>query len=151
MTVATGKVQVQTAGRMPAEAQTDKQDDLQPKTLLQTTTLTSGQQALYNVATSQIEKRAVDLENYLGWKEGVIRFEEASLADAIKILERWYDVTITLDDAAMAHCTISGVYKDGTLVDILESFKFIGKIDYVINDKNNFLLTKTNEWAPCRP
>jgi ferric-dicitrate binding protein FerR (iron transport regulator) len=51
----------------------------------------------------------VDVEKVMAWKNGVFNFENASLADVMKEIERWYDIDV--------------VYKNG-----IPDIKFWGKI-----------------------
>jgi ferric-dicitrate binding protein FerR (iron transport regulator) len=51
----------------------------------------------------------VDIEKVMAWKNGVFNFENASLADVMKEIERWYDIDV--------------VYKNG-----IPDIKFWGKI-----------------------
>lgn len=78
------------------------------------TTLTEGMVLVYNTATSSgaarllpgqqaiashadantITVESADLTKILAWKNGLFNFENVSLADAMKQLERWYDIDV---------------------------------------------------------
>ncbi len=57
-----------------------------------------GQQAVFNKSNNQIINRKVDVDLYVSWKDNMLRFQNASFADVVKKMERWYDVKIILDE-----------------------------------------------------
>lgn len=105
ITVATGKVRV-----------VSNHDD-------QEVILTSSQQATFNPITQTISKREVNLEKYLDWKEGVLRFEGVTLAEASKKLEQWYNVTVKVLNNDIANCKFSGKFNNEKLSTVLENLK----------------------------
>ena len=129
ITVATGKVSVETQKlynqRLTAERQI----------------LTPSHQAVYNRSTNSIETRKVVLENSIAWKKGVIRFDDISLRDAIKILERWFNVTIELEKPHLGNCYINSTYREENLVNILNSMKFINGIEYEFIGKDKIMIS----------
>jgi transmembrane sensor len=54
-------------------------------------------------------ERGVDLDESLGWMRGRLRYSMATAADVARDLDRWYGVTIVLDDLELAaiHVTTS--------------------------------------------
>ncbi|MFR4037707.1 MAG: FecR family protein [Butyricimonas faecalis] len=54
--------------------------------------LTPGEQAVVDISGS-LKKRSVDVEEFIGWKDGVFIFKDKPLAEIMKILERWYGYT----------------------------------------------------------
>ena len=111
--------------------------------------LAPGQQASYSTTTKTLAKKQVNPEKYIAWKEGTIRFDTTYLPEAIQTLERWYDVRIELEMDALQNCTVIGIYKDETLVNILESFRFINGIDYTMQGNNTIRLSGAENWTPC--
>src|SRR5690606_37396078 len=56
--------------------------------------ISPGQQSNINPATGKIiVKKNVDIEEALAWKNGKFIFQNASLNEIIRQLEKWYDVT----------------------------------------------------------
>lgn len=71
----------------------------------------------------------VDVYNEISWKEGVFSFENKSLKEMMKVLARWYDVDILLNNKDIENEEFIGVLrKNQKLHDILLSVKKIGII-----------------------
>lgn len=140
VTVATGKVRVEEA--IQPDHNLSKKKDAEGKTVF----LTPSQQAVYHKETNSLEMREVDINRFLAWKEDIIRFDDIPIKEAVKILERWFNVTIKLENEAIGDCYISNTFRNENLVNILESVKFIkGNIDYSFQSPNEILITGTCE------
>lgn len=83
--------------------------------------LTPKQQATYNPTSQTISTREVNLEKYLDWKDGILRFEDVTITEASKKLEQWYNVSITVLNKDIANCRFSGKFNNETLDTVLES------------------------------
>lgn len=59
--------------------------------------LTPGEQAVVDIFGS-LKKRNVDVEEFVGWKDGVFIFKDKPLAEIMEILERWYGVHVIFQD-----------------------------------------------------
>ena len=100
--------------------------------------LAPSDQLTYNPGTDELNKQQVDVARWVAWKEGTLVFDRMTLAEALPQLERWYGVTITLENQAAGQCLISrGKYKQQSLRQVLESFRFMlnENINFEINDK----------------
>ena len=58
----------------------------------ETVTLSPGEQAV--VFANSSTKRKVDLEEYVGWVDGMYIFNDRPLGDIMKTFERWYDIQV---------------------------------------------------------
>lgn len=63
--------------------------------------------------------RDVDLDRYLAWMEGRIVFEAVPLPDALRQLERWFDVEIQLADPELARLKLNGSYRDASITEVI--------------------------------
>ena len=77
-------------------------------------------------------KKEVNVQQFVAWRDKVLYFEEASLAEVATVLERWFDVSITIENEQLQGCTISGKYIDESLLNILESLEHILDIEYQV-------------------
>ena len=102
--------------------------------------LTKAEQAVFNIATNNLTKKTVNINHHLGWKDGVIEFEQTTLAEAILTLERWYNVDLVLDDPALGRCQFSARYKDESLDNVLKSFQYILDLNFRFEDGQRILL-----------
>ncbi len=87
------------------------------------------QQAYFD---GQLTKKTVYSEQYVAWRERVIRFDELTLEEATAQLERWFNVTIDIEGEAIKKCRISGQYIDESLINVMKSFEHILGIEYQI-------------------
>lgn len=113
--VATGSVQVSANG---------KTEFLLP---YQKVTWTKTSDAFSHEKTSLVRE--------LAWNQNTILFENDSLQDAVRVLERWYGVTITFENKKLSTCLISGRFNDEPLSRVLEAIEYSLGVTCVIKDK----------------
>lgn len=92
--------------------------------------LTANQQVRYIKDADGLVKEEVTNEAGWSWKDGIIYLDNTTIQETARILERWYDVHIEIENPAIASCLISGKYKTKQIYEILESLKFIYGIQY---------------------
>lgn len=92
------------------------------------------------VQVSQVDSAKLGL--YDGWKEDLLIFDDSSLGEMAKILERRYNVKITLDDSELRDIRYSGSFKSVASIDkVLQIIKQNTPISYTI-DGQNITITK---------
>jgi len=135
VTVATGKVKVERYyNNRRASTNGEKPDSSK-------LILTPNQQVNYDLSSGTLEKREVDIKQYLSWKDGILSFDEMELQEACKILERWYGVSISFSNEAISHCKIQrSTYKNENLLNILQSFQFFLGIEFEVVEGNQITL-----------
>ena len=69
--------------------------------------LTPGEQAVVDIFGS-LKKRNVDVEEFVGWKDGVFIFKDKPLAEIMEILERWYGVHVIFQDNSLKESEYTG-------------------------------------------
>ncbi|WP_276167341.1 FecR family protein [Zobellia alginiliquefaciens] len=121
VTVVTGKVQVNSK---------DVKVFLEP-----------GQQGVYNKKLDDILKKQVDTTSSLGWKDGILRFENATLGEVARKLSRWYGVKVEFDTQAIKECQFSGIFNKENLQTVLEGVIFVEEgLTYKRNGANTIVL-----------
>lgn len=90
-------------------------------------------------------KRKINSEDFIAWRTGEIRFQQADLAQVIRVLNRRFDVNIIPKPPIYKDCTITGIYPGHHLEDILQSLKFIYGITYQFEQNHGIRLTM----PPC--
>ena len=123
VTVATGKVSVQNADTTLSQL------------------LLPADQAVYDIASSTLQKRKADLDKCLAWRDGVIRFEDITMKQAADILEKWFDVDIIFTSTKTAQCNVNSIYENESLENILESLSFINGLQYEFTDAKTIEIT----------
>ena len=97
-------------------------------------TLKPGQQA--NIISQNINVAYVETDLYTSWKEGKLIFRKEYLPDAVKRVERWYNVIIELDDdKRLKDIWFSGTLEMESFSEVLELLKVTSPIDYTYNEK----------------
>ena len=119
VSLATGKVKVKVKG----------------KSSEQETLLAPGQQLAYNKVRETQEKKKFDELLDLGWKDGIIVFEDADLNEFITTLERWYGVTFEVTGKQTNRWHIEGKFDNETLKEIMEGLSFTYNIQYEMEGK----------------
>lgn len=105
-------------------------------------TIYPGEQAIASRDGKMI-KREVDVEEYVGWKDGVFIFKERRLEDIVKILERWYDIDVVFQDDELKDFRFTGYldrYKDMNV--FFKALKRTEKVDYKMSDMGIVILTR---------
>ena len=99
----------------------------------QGTTLTPNLQATIVKEAKQIETHEVDVSKFVGWKDNTLYFNNNTVREAFTIIENWYNVDIDVKDEQLLSCVITSKYQNESLENVLNSFRFILKMDFTIN------------------
>lgn len=126
VTVATGKVKV-----------ANEREDSATDGLI----LFPSEQGIYNRVKNSMEKKTVDLDEYMVWKEDVIHLDKTTLLKTTQILSKWYNVEFQFGNEAIKNCSISGELKRSSLENLLKNIKFFTGIDYHIEPNNKIVLS----------
>jgi ferric-dicitrate binding protein FerR (iron transport regulator) len=65
---------------------------------------------LLRVANKQLILGRADTNSYFGWTGGRLVFRDQPLGEVIETLERWYKLTIVLDDSALASGRVTATF-----------------------------------------
>ncbi len=78
----------------------------------------------------------VPLDNVL-WKDGIIHFKSTPFDEGILKLERWYGVTIDVENfPSNGETNFTGLFKNDNLENVLESLSYVMRFDFKIDGKN---------------
>ena len=92
------------------------------------------------VASGGVAKRVVDVQEYVGWKEGVYVFNKRDLESIMKDLVRWYDVEVVFAEPRLKKISFSGYLKRyDTINAFLGLLHETNEINYLIRDKQILL------------
>ena len=93
------------------------------------------------------EKKAATFEkskpigNYKAWKEGTLIFDDASMLEVQKMLERWHGVEIEIADTSLNNYHFTAKFSSESVVQIMELLKKTSPITYQIKD-NKVIIAK---------
>ena len=113
----------------------------------ETVTLSPGEQAV--VFDNSSTKRKVELEEYVGWVDGMYIFNDRPLGDIMKTFERWYDIQVYYETPNLRDITYSGNLKRyGTINSFLDALELTGDLTYKISGRNILIYDKVQqqEW-----
>ncbi|MEQ9165420.1 MAG: DUF4974 domain-containing protein [Fulvivirga sp.] len=97
--------------------------------------LTPGEGVEVNAENGDSKKFQFDQEKALGWKDGIIYFEDSSVDEIISVLELWYDVKIEIEKP-IKNKSYTGRFDNESLRNVLESISFALDFDFIMNGKN---------------
>lgn len=87
----------------------------------QSQTLKPGQQVVAKPAQEQLELvNNADLDKVMAWKNGLFNFEDASLEEVMRQLERWYDIEVTYAKGIPPIRFGGEINRQNTLQDVLQ-------------------------------
>jgi ferric-dicitrate binding protein FerR (iron transport regulator) len=88
----------------------------------------------------------VPSDNFTDWKNGWIVFDDKPFSYIKETLERWYNVTIVVEDENSLSCTFTARFKDKSLQEVLEIFKNTeSSISYRIDGDHAYITGKLCE------
>ena len=95
--------------------------------------LNPGQQAKYTIQNNNVDVKNVSPELYSLWKNNEIRFSDISFRDLVPQIERWYGVTIELDQEISGKDRFTMAIKTESLRELLTMMRLTSRFDYEID------------------
>lgn len=96
--------------------------------------LTPGQQAIFN-NDETIQLKNIDTDIAVDWKNGLFIFENASLVDVMRQIERWYNVDVKYI-GPKPDVKFNGIIaRNNNVAKLLKLLKAAGNIEFTINNK----------------
>ncbi len=93
------------------------------------------------IKENNITVKKVDINDYLGWMDGTLTFNNEPFSVIVHKIERHYGVEIQNGYEAMNPIKFKGTFKDETITDLLDAFKESAGFDYEIRD-NKIIINK---------
>ena len=97
--------------------------------------LTPQELATYSGESKELKKTHFDLDELLGWKDGIIYFKDADQEVIIEKLERWYGVKIQTINQSNEKVEITTSFKNESLENVLKSLSYTLAFEFTISDK----------------
>jgi len=111
------------------------------ETALDQVTLTAGDRGVYDRKTGEISKSVNTDLNFLGWKTGILVFDEASLADVLETLSGRYDVSFNVTDNQIKNLRLTATFDNESLDSILQVIQLVHSVKITKTGKD-YLVTK---------
>lgn len=100
----------------------------------ETVILNPGRELVVVPETRSFLEMPFNLEEVIGWKEGKLVFNHASLPEVSRRLERWYGVQIQIKGNVPENWEVTTVYDNQTLKDVLTDLQYSKKFAYEIDE-----------------
>ncbi len=126
-----GEKEVQVAvlnGKVRVEKQENNQTEVLAPGLARDQLLT------YNEASGRHELKPCKAEDIAGWQQNRLFFEQATLEEIAQVLERQYNIHITLNGTAKRKCRYTLLLKNEKLDNALQLIEQLSGISYQVNN-----------------
>jgi transmembrane sensor len=101
--------------------------------------LSPGQMAVFDTDQNTFNSTTFDAEYITGWKDGYLRFKDATLDEVIEKLHAWYGIHITVSNKSKSgDWSYTGNFKNESLENVLLNMRILRNFKYVI--KNDVLM-----------
>ncbi len=104
--------------------------------------LTKGERGIFNIENNRLTEDTLSNPNISAWATGILRFEDTQLSEAIKDIEKYYDISIQVENDQLLDCTLTSNFKNEELDLILETLGLIFQTEVIKKDRSNYLLKK---------
>lgn len=97
----------------------------------------------YDHYDNQIKKSVCDdLKKIIGWKDGVLVFEDEPFDKVIDKIERWYGVKIEFGDDFIAPGNYTGAYHNKSIKKVMDGLSYASEFKYKIINDHKILVTQ---------
>ncbi|NOY94807.1 MAG: FecR family protein [Chlorobi bacterium] len=99
------------------------------------------QMLAYNKITKDIKTSYVDVEYFILWKDGILKFENEDLSRVIKKIERFYNISIRFKDPLQSGVKISGKLDlSENKYKVFEYLKTLTKMNIEEEEENHYVI-----------
>lgn len=115
------------------------------KVILKKYHLQPNQQAVYSKGSKKFNFTKVDTKKYIAWREGELIFENETLGNIMKKLERWYGISIRIEDTKLKKTHFTGTLtKEKSIEHVLKLINITTPISYSFKH-DSLLISKTKQ------
>jgi len=95
-------------------------------------TMHPGQRAVYKEEFQKVCTEEVNPEKYIAWLDGNLIFQDDSMEDVVKRLNRWFNIEIIIEDPEINEYIYKATFRNENLRQVLNLLKISAPIDYRI-------------------
>ncbi len=97
--------------------------------------LLPSEQAVWTSSEEKLEVRQVDVERYVGWKNGRLVFDKTPIHQIMDEMERWYDLKVEYRKEELKNETFSlNIEKYDDFKQILNLLEATGKVNFIVSE-----------------
>lgn len=93
-----------------------------------------------NVSDRMTLSRVVKEEKYVVWKDGILIFEETPMDEVISSLEKWFNVTIHIDNPEVLAYRITAKLDNLSLEQVMNNLSYVSNLKYKIDKREVWLM-----------
>lgn len=97
-------------------------------------------QMTVNIKTEPLTVRNANLNEVMGWKEGLFIFDNESIAEVMRKVSRWYDIEVRYEDKVSEKKLFGTVSRYKTINELLDNIALAGGIRYKIEGRRIVLM-----------
>lgn len=126
VTVATGKVALR------------KADNTEKEVLLE-----KGTSGIYDKVAEETKIVETPISNADAWRKQQLNFQDTPLRDVIPALERYFNITMKVENAGILNCPVTGEYASPNLESMIGILEFAVSVQIVQQDSTQYLIRGT--------
>ncbi|PKV51799.1 FecR family protein [Aquimarina sp. MAR_2010_214] len=92
------------------------------------------------VVSGKLIKTVNENLNFSTWKSGLLRFEKTSIEQVIKDIELYYNKNLIIESKEFVNCTLTTIFDNESLEDVLETLKILFDVTYEKIDSNTIII-----------
>ncbi|WP_321343068.1 FecR domain-containing protein [uncultured Draconibacterium sp.] len=104
--------------------------------------LVPGEHAVINSANSSIQVQKVDTEIYSSWINNKLIFKNESLKDVVERLERWYNISIEIDDQYISDKKLTATIEYESITEVMDLLEITLSLKYEYDKNERKLIVK---------
>jgi ferric-dicitrate binding protein FerR (iron transport regulator) len=99
--------------------------------------ISPGQQVTFNTKTEEYAKQEIDVKQVIAWKPQEILFDDITMEEASKQIEKRFNVKIVFANPDIKNCKVTATFSEDDLPEeIMAVICAVSKASYSITDKN---------------
>lgn len=102
----------------------------------QTIDLKPSERAVVDCQSNKLSISTVDNDKYRSWKDGVLIFNEAPMKEVLSVLEKWYNVKISVSDNVIMTYKFTARLDNCSMSQVLDYLSYSSPIKYSIKEKD---------------
>ena len=104
--------------------------------------LVPGEQAVIDLGNSSIHVQKVDTEIYSSWINNKLIFKNETLKDVVARLERWYNITIEIDDRFISDKKLTATVEYESITEVMNLLEITLSLKYEYDKNERKLIIK---------
>ncbi|GAB3664832.1 hypothetical protein GCM10028791_40530 [Echinicola sediminis] len=106
------------------------------------THITPREATFYNSKTREVKKEIYDYETLIGWKDKILKFQDAQYPEVFNRLSNWYNVSFVFEKGVLLKGDYTGRFEDQSLKNVLFGMEYSAGITFEIEGQTVYVKSK---------